>query len=114
MKTKDWVMTNGEFELPICGDCAEPIHSGHHGCTCNKNHPDPCNRPTYEMMRFALEQVRTLVRTPLDGMFRTYVKEAISAGLDSNHYFRAQQENKDFCQWCDQYFVHDRHKRWKE
>ena len=80
MSKKSWVMTNGTFELPICDDCNQPIHSGHHGCTCNKNHPDPCNRPTYEMMRYALEGIRELARTPLDGMFRSYVNELASAG----------------------------------
>ena len=59
MATKEWVMTNGDpkWDIPICRTCAEPIYSGHSNCTCPQNHPDPCNRMTYQAMREALLEI---------------------------------------------------------
>ena len=49
---KRWVMTNGIGEVPVCRVCAQPIQEGHVDCTCDKNHPENCDRPTYaELLR---------------------------------------------------------------
>ena len=44
---KRWVMTNGIGQLPVCRVCAQPIYEGHVDCTCDKNHPENCERETY-------------------------------------------------------------------
>jgi hypothetical protein len=44
---KRWVMTNGIGQLPVCDVCAQPIYEGHVDCTCDKNHPENCERETY-------------------------------------------------------------------
>lgn len=43
-----WVMTNGVIQMDICGTCAQPYREGHIDCTCPSNHPENCDRPTYE------------------------------------------------------------------
>jgi hypothetical protein len=49
---KRWVMTNGIGQLPVCTICAQPIQEGHVDCTCDKNHPENCERETYaELLR---------------------------------------------------------------
>ena len=49
---KRWVMTNGIGQLPVCDVCAQPIYEGHIDCTCDKNHPENCERETYaELLR---------------------------------------------------------------
>jgi hypothetical protein len=45
---KEWRFTNGDFDIPMCKTCKQPIYSGHSDCTCDKNHPENCDRPTYE------------------------------------------------------------------
>ena len=48
--TKEWKLTNGDFDIPLCDTCAQPIYSGHVDCTCPTNHPDDCKRPTYDAL----------------------------------------------------------------
>lgn len=46
-----WVLTNGDIEFPICPSCQRAIKEGHTNCTCDDNHPDPCNMPNYNTLR---------------------------------------------------------------
>lgn len=50
-----WYFTNGVVEIPMCGVCGQAIQSGHSNCTCDKNHPDPCDRPTYDELVMFVE-----------------------------------------------------------
>lgn len=47
---KEWRLTNGDFEIELCRTCRQPMYSGHVDCTCDNNHPDNCDRPTYETL----------------------------------------------------------------
>ena len=51
-----WVITNGTTRLPLCDVCAQPIYEGHIGCTCDKNHPEICNLPTYAELSVAFTE----------------------------------------------------------
>tara|TARA_R110000744_G_scaffold38896_2_gene88745 strand:+ start:610 stop:1005 length:396 start_codon:yes stop_codon:yes gene_type:complete len=42
-----WVMTNGTIQMDVCR-CGQPYREGHRNCGCPTNHPDPCDRPTYD------------------------------------------------------------------
>jgi len=57
---KRWVMTNGIGQMPVCTVCAQPIQEGHVDCTCDKNHPENCLRPTYEGLEAKLENARRI------------------------------------------------------
>ena len=57
---KRWVMTNGIGQLPVCDVCAQPIYEGHIDCTCDKNHPENCFRPTYKGLEAKLENARRI------------------------------------------------------
>ena len=48
---KRWVITNGIGQLPVCRVCAQPMQDGHVDCTCPKNHPENCDRPTYDQLK---------------------------------------------------------------
>ena len=48
---KDWWVSNGIGRIPLCRVCEQPIYEGHIGCTCNKNHPEICERPTYDQLK---------------------------------------------------------------
>ena len=48
---KRWVLTNGIGRIPVCDVCAQPIYEGHIDCTCDKNHPAICQRPTYNQLK---------------------------------------------------------------
>ena len=52
-------MTNGDsrFDMDVCRNCAQPYRSGHVDCTCPQNHPERCERPTYEDLTDILEHV---------------------------------------------------------
>ena len=43
-----WVMTNGTIQMDVCTVCTQPYREGHRNCGCPTNHPDPCDRPTYD------------------------------------------------------------------
>ena len=59
MGIKKWTMTNGDsrFDMDVCRNCAQPYRSGHVDCTCPQNHPERCERPTYEDLTDILEHV---------------------------------------------------------
>ena len=48
---KRWVLTNGIGRLPLCEVCRQPVYEGHVDCTCDKNHPEVCDRPTYDELK---------------------------------------------------------------
>ena len=56
---KQWWVSNGIGKIPLCRVCAQPMQDGHVDCTCDKNHPENCTRPTYD-------QLRNLLQTLLD------------------------------------------------
>ena len=43
-----WVMTNGTIQMDVCSVCGQPYREGHIDCTCPSNHPERCERPTYD------------------------------------------------------------------
>ncbi len=54
---KPWTMTNGIIEMDVCSTCAQPYREGHVDCSCPQNHPERCERPTYEVLTDILETV---------------------------------------------------------
>ena len=52
-----WVITNGITQMPLCEMCAQPIQEGHVDCTCDKNHPENCDRPTYDQLGERLRRI---------------------------------------------------------
>ena len=72
-----WVMTNGTIQMDVCTVCAQPYREGHRNCGCPTNHPDPCDRPTYDQLGEHLRRIagdnmdfamryRNLLQTLLD------------------------------------------------
>jgi len=68
---KQWWASNGIGKIPLCRVCAQPMQDGHVDCTCPKNHPENCDRPTYDQLKAqhdalvaALEAVEWAVPTP--------------------------------------------------
>ena len=57
---REWIITNGIGQMPVCDVCAQPIQEGHVDCTCDKNHPENCTRPTYEGLEAKLENARRI------------------------------------------------------
>jgi len=57
---RDWIITNGIGQMPICDVCRQPVYEGHVDCTCDKNHPENCFRPTYEGLEAKLENARRI------------------------------------------------------
>ena len=57
---REWIITNGIGQMPVCDVCAQPIQEGHVDCTCDKNHPENCFRPTYEGLEAKLENARRI------------------------------------------------------
>jgi len=55
---REWIITNGIGQMLVCDVCAQPIQEGHVDCTCDKNHPENCTRPTYEGLEAKLENAR--------------------------------------------------------
>ena len=46
-----WVITNGIAPpIPLCEVCRQPVYEGHVNCSCSKNHPPNCDRPTYDQL----------------------------------------------------------------
>ena len=46
---KQWWATNGIAPpIPLCETCRQFVYEGHVDCTCDKNHPENCDRPTYD------------------------------------------------------------------
>ena len=56
MKTKTWTMTNGLITMDVCPVCGQPYREGHVDCSCPQNHPERCERPSYDQLA---EQVAT-------------------------------------------------------
>jgi hypothetical protein len=52
-----WVITNGTARLPLCDACKQPVYEGHIDCTCDKNHPERCERPTYDQLGEHLRRI---------------------------------------------------------
>ena len=55
-----WTKRAGEWIAPKakrCDVCAQFIYEGHIDCTCDKNHPDPCDRPTYDQLGEHLRRI---------------------------------------------------------
>ena len=52
-----WVMTNGTIQMDVCDVCRQPIYEGHINCTCDKNHPERCERPTYDQLKAQYDEV---------------------------------------------------------
>ena len=61
-----WVLTNGIGQLPVCGVCVQPQPEGHVNCTCDKNHPTNCTRPTYDQLDMLRVTYRNLLQALLD------------------------------------------------
>ena len=55
--TTRWVITNGITQMPLCEMCAQPIQEGHINCDCPTNHPDPCDRLTYDQLGEHLRRI---------------------------------------------------------
>ena len=60
MKNGNWIITNGIGEMRVCTVCAQPYQEGHVDCTCDKNHPENCFRPTYKGLEAKLENARRI------------------------------------------------------
>ena len=52
-----WVMTNGTIEMDVCTVCAQPYREGHIDCTCPSNHPERCDRLTYDQLGEHLRRI---------------------------------------------------------
>ena len=52
-----WVLTNGTIQMDICTVCAQPYREGHRNCDCPTNHPDPCDRLTYDQLGEHLRRI---------------------------------------------------------
>ena len=66
-----WVMTNGTIQMDVCDVCRQPIYEGHINCTCDKNHPERCERPSYDQLKVqhnALVAALGLAYEALSGM----------------------------------------------
>ena len=57
---REWIITNGITQIPLCDVCAQPYQEGHVDCTCDKNHPENCFRPTYKGLEAKLENARRI------------------------------------------------------
>jgi len=57
---REWIITNGITQMPLCDVCAQPIYEGHINCTCDKNHPENCFQPTYSELEAKLENARRI------------------------------------------------------
>ena len=55
---RKWKFTNGVDDIEMCETCRQPIYSGHVDCTCPTNHPDNCDRPTYDQLLEDNRQLR--------------------------------------------------------
>jgi len=67
---REWTLTNGIGQIPVCDVCAQPIYEGHVDCTCDKNHPENCTRPTYAQLQEHLRKIT------VDNMILNALKEA--------------------------------------
>ena len=47
---KQWWVSNGIGKIPLCRVCSQPMQDGHVDCSCDKNHPETCDRPTYDQL----------------------------------------------------------------
>ena len=54
---KQWWVSNGIGKIPLCRVCAQPMPDGHVDCTCPKNHPENCDRLTYDQLGEHLRRV---------------------------------------------------------
>ena len=80
---KRWVMTNGIAPpIPLCETCRQPVYEGHVDCTCDKNHPENCFRPTYSELEAKLENARRISGDNADLAIRC--RNELQAWLDRN------------------------------
>ena len=54
---KQWWVSNGIGKIPLCRVCAQPMQDGHVDCSCDKNHPENCDRPTYDQLGERLRRI---------------------------------------------------------
>ena len=67
---REWTLTNGTHEIELCRVCRQPRYEGHVDCTCDKNHPENCTRPTYAQLQEHLRKIT------VDNMILNALKEA--------------------------------------
>jgi len=79
---REWIITNGIGQMLVCDVCAQPIQEGHVDCTCDKNHPENCTRPTYEGLEAKLENARRISGDNADLAMRC--RNVLQALLDRN------------------------------
>ena len=77
---KRWVITNGIGQLPVCDVCAQPIYEGHIDCTCDKNHPENCDRLSYGQLQ---EHLRRIAGDNMD--FAVTYRKVLQALLDRHN-----------------------------
>ena len=85
---KDWWVSNGIGRIPLCRVCEQPIYEGHIGCTCNKNHPEICERPTYDQLKAQYDEVVAA----LEAQTRWLHLASQNSGTDPHIRERHQQE----------------------
>lgn len=85
---KRWVLTNGIGRIPVCDVCAQPIYEGHIDCTCDKNHPEICQRPTYDQLKAQHDEVVAA----LEAQTRWLHLASQNSGTDPHIRERHQQE----------------------
>ena len=78
---KEWRLTNGDFEIELCETCRQPVYEGHVDCTCPTNHPDNCDRPTYEVLANAYPLAEKLAEAL--GYLRDAVQELPYTGTSA-------------------------------
>ena len=82
MRTGNWTLTNGTHEIELCRVCRQPRYEGHVDCTCDKNHPENCFRPTYSELEAKLENARRISGDNADLAIRC--RNELQALLDRN------------------------------
>ena len=80
---KRWVITNGITQRPLCKVCRQPIYEGHVDCTCDKNHPENCFRPTYSELEAKLANSRRISGDNMD--FAVTYRKVLQALLDRHN-----------------------------
>ena len=49
---RQWWATNGIAPpIPLCGVCKQFVYEGHVDCSCDKSHPEACDRPMYDELK---------------------------------------------------------------
>ena len=85
---REWIITNGITQIPLCDVCAQPYQEGHVDCTCDKNHSERCSRPTYSELEAKLENAQRVSGDNADLVLRYH--NLLQALLDrSNNVLRS-------------------------